>query len=161
MAHKTKAVGEYRNGQNENCAPKNMGPQLESVASQDMWVWVQIKPPGIGPQVLVHVSTYQGKPFVVHIFDNHSHLKIGARCIPGDRPGAALPQDEARANRVPTDTAEWCKAGSLSKGWSSHLPKANRPFDLLVFPFWSIFSEGPKRLTLYFQVFWASESWIL
>ena len=24
------------------------------------WVWVKIKPPGYGPQVLVHVSTYQG-----------------------------------------------------------------------------------------------------
>ena len=24
--------------------------------------------------------------------------------------------------------------------------KANRPFDLLAFPFWSIFSHGPKRL---------------
>ena len=35
-----------------------------------MWVWVKIKPPGIGPQVLVHVSTYQGKPFWVHIFDS-------------------------------------------------------------------------------------------
>ena len=33
------------------------------------WAWVRIKPPGIGPQVLVHVSTYQGKPFRVHIFD--------------------------------------------------------------------------------------------
>ena len=39
----------------------------------------------------------------------------------------------------------------------AHLPKANRPFDLLVFPFWSIFSKGPKRLTFYFQVLWASE----
>ena len=28
-----------------------------------MWVWVKIKPPGYGPQILVHVSTYQGKPF--------------------------------------------------------------------------------------------------
>ena len=29
----------------------------------------------------------------------------------------------------------------------SQLFKANRPFDLLAFPFWSIFSHGPKRLT--------------
>ena len=33
----------------------------------------------------------------------------------------------------------------------------SRPFDLLVFQFWSIFSKGPKRLTFYFLVFWASE----
>ena len=34
-----------------------------------------------------------------------------------------------------------------------------RPFDLLVFPFWSTFSRGLKRLTFYFQVLWASEFW--
>ena len=34
----------------------------------------------------------------------------------------------------------------------------SRPFDLLVFPFWSSFSHGPKRLTFYFWVLWASES---
>ena len=28
----------------------------------------------------------------------------------------------------------------------------------MVFPFWSIFSRGPKRLTFYLQVLWASES---
>ena len=32
-----------------------------------------------------------------------------------------------------------------------------RPFELLVFPFWSTFSRGLKRLTFYFQVLWASE----
>ena len=30
-----------------------------------IWVWVKIKPLGIGPQVLVHVSICQGKPFWV------------------------------------------------------------------------------------------------
>ena len=33
-----------------------------------IWVWVKIKPPGVGPQVLVHVSTYQGS-FWAPIFD--------------------------------------------------------------------------------------------
>ena len=33
----------------------------------------------------------------------------------------------------------------------------SRPFDLLVFPVWSIFSRGPKRLTFYSQVLWATE----
>ena len=32
-------------------------------------MWVKIKLPGYGPQVLVHVATYQGKPFWVPIFD--------------------------------------------------------------------------------------------
>ena len=32
------------------------------------WLWVKIKP-GYGPQILVHVSSYQGKPFWVPIFD--------------------------------------------------------------------------------------------
>ena len=32
-------------------------------------------------------------------------------------------------------------------------------FNLLVFQFWSIFSHGPKRLTFYFGVLWASEYW--
>ena len=45
------------------------------------------------------------------------------------------------------------------KGMASQYSLAQRrPFDLLVFPFLSIFSKGPKRLTLYFQVFWASEN---
>ena len=33
----------------------------------------------------------------------------------------------------------------------------SRPFDLLVFPFWSSFGHGPKRLTFCFQVLWATE----
>ena len=33
----------------------------------------------------------------------------------------------------------------------------SRPFNLLVFQFWSIFSHGPKRLTFYFWVLWANE----
>ena len=37
------------------------------------WLWVKIKPPGIGPQVLVLGSVWQGNPFGVHNFDNHGH----------------------------------------------------------------------------------------
>ena len=33
----------------------------------------------------------------------------------------------------------------------------SQPFDLLVSPFWSSFSRGPRRLTFYFWVLWASE----
>ena len=36
------------------------------------WVWVKINPPGIGPQVLVHVATYLGL-FWVPIFDPQPH----------------------------------------------------------------------------------------
>ena len=35
-----------------------------------------------------------------------------------------------------------------------------RPFDLAVFHVWSIFSHGPKRLTFWFQVLWAIESYL-
>ena len=33
----------------------------------------------------------------------------------------------------------------------------SRPFDLLVFQFWSICSHGPKRITFWFQALWATE----
>ena len=33
------------------------------------YVWVKIQPPGIGPQVGVLVSIYQGNPFWIDIFD--------------------------------------------------------------------------------------------
>ena len=49
---------------------------------------------------------------------------------------------------------------SLPLVWASHLPKANRPFKLLVSLSWAIFSTGPKRLTFYFQVLWASEAYM-
>ena len=42
---------------------------LSDVCLIVIWVWVTMKPPGIGPQVLVHVSIYQGHPFGVPIFD--------------------------------------------------------------------------------------------
>ena len=45
------------------------------------------------------------------------------------------------------------------EGAISQLSKANRPFNFMVFKFWSIFSKGPKRLTFYFWVLWATESW--
>ena len=35
----------------------------EHKASTEVWPWVKIQPPGIGPQVLVQSSTYQGNPF--------------------------------------------------------------------------------------------------
>ena len=42
-----------------------------------MWVWVKIKPPGIGPQVLVHVCIYQGVFFGVPIFDPQPCSLVG------------------------------------------------------------------------------------
>ena len=35
----------------------------------NIWVWVRMTPPGIGPLVLVMGFIYQGKPFWVPIFD--------------------------------------------------------------------------------------------
>ena len=43
-----------------------------------IWVWVKIQPPGIGPQVLVHVSIDQGKPFWGPIFDPQPSGQFGA-----------------------------------------------------------------------------------
>ena len=41
-----------------------------SGAWASIWVWVKMKPPGIGPQVLVNVSICQRKPFWgYHIFE--------------------------------------------------------------------------------------------
>ena len=42
---------------------------VANVEACSTWVWVKIKPLGIGPQVLVHDSIYQGNPFWVHSFD--------------------------------------------------------------------------------------------
>ena len=40
--------------------------------------------------------------------------------------------------------------------WTSSLGQS-RPFDILVVPFWSMFSKGAKRLAFYFWVLWATE----
>ena len=40
-----------------------------------MRVWVKIKPPGIGPQVLVVGSIYQGLRHFGYPFLTHSHVK--------------------------------------------------------------------------------------
>ena len=37
-----------------------------------IWVWVNIKPPGIGPQALVNVPIFQGKPFWGYLMDGVS-----------------------------------------------------------------------------------------
>ena len=47
---------------------------------QMIWVWVKIKPPGYGPQVLVHVSIYQGNLFFWYFFLTHSHFVSPPRC---------------------------------------------------------------------------------
>ena len=41
--------------------PKRSASAIDVVLRKfSIWVWVKIKPPGIGPQVLVHASIYQG-----------------------------------------------------------------------------------------------------
>ena len=50
------------------------------------------------------------------------------------------------------------KLQAVSHPLCSQLPKANRPFDLLVSPLWSIFvSAGPKRLAFDVRVLWATD----
>ena len=44
-----------------------------------IWVWVKIKAPGNGRQVVVYFSTYQGKPFWVHIFDPPPFISQGRK----------------------------------------------------------------------------------
>ena len=50
------------------------------------WVWVKTKPPGIGPQILVHASSYEGNPFWVSIFDPQPN---GKGCAGGACKGAS------------------------------------------------------------------------
>ena len=45
------------------CVPRGNSPRLIC------WVWVKMKPPGIGPLVFVHVSIYQRNPVWIPIFD--------------------------------------------------------------------------------------------
>ena len=74
--------------------------------------------------------------------------------------GCARPARQPR--RIPTESeaSHQARSGRKKRGATgvgfTQLPKADL-FDLLVSPFWSIFSKGPKRLTFYFQVFWATE----
>ena len=52
----------------------------------------------------------------------------------------------------------WLHIGVDEHPFASYFSLAqSRPFDLLVFPLWFIFSKGPKRLTFDLEVFWASE----
>ena len=48
-----------------------------------------------------------------------------------------------------------CVAARLPRFPCSVVP--SQLFNLLVSPFWPMFSKGPKRLTFYFRVFWATE----
>ena len=43
------------------------------------------------------------------------------------------------------------------KGLKNDSVAQSRPFNLSVCQFWSIFSKGPKRLTFYSWVLWATE----
>ena len=44
-----------------------------------IWLWLKIKPPGIGPQVLLLVSIYQGKPFWGFLFLTNGHMGVGQK----------------------------------------------------------------------------------
>ena len=72
----------------EPAVPRLYWPRRCKIAfsSLSLLTWEWVKPPGYGPQILVHVSIYQGKPF--SIFGSHSHLSLGStsfQCL-GDAP---------------------------------------------------------------------------
>ena len=50
------------------CPPALPWPRCLVKKNIAMWVWVKV-PPGIGPQVLVFGSLYQGNPFRIRVFD--------------------------------------------------------------------------------------------
>ena len=120
-------------------------------------------------QVLIHVSTYQGNPFWNSGFLSRSHIVFGRQPRGHPTPkaehrlGLRIQRGEdllSREERIDffiglRPTRHKAKKKGIQHG--TQLPKANRPFHLLVFPFWSSFSHGPKRLTFYFWVLWASE----
>ena len=58
-----------------------------------------------------------------------------------------------------TDLVQALSEKTTSVASKIHLPKVNRAFHLLVSLLWPIFCEGPRRLTFYVQVVWASEWW--
>ena len=57
----------------------------------------------------------------------------------------------------PLEQAFWAH---LSKGYVKGSVAQSRPFDLLVSPFWSIFSGGVQRLTLYFWVLASEKGYV-
>ena len=69
---------------------------------------VKVKPPGYGPQVLLHVSIYQGNPFYIPILDPHpsenrpssgkgaifvAGIASGCEACPSGHEVAAFPED--------------------------------------------------------------------
>ena len=83
---------------------------------------------------------------------------------PHKLPGGHVGIDHrASASRVRCTAGPGENSCVFSASWGRGKPQLTCPkrIDLLTFwffPFWSIFSKGPKRLTFYFQVFWASET---
>ena len=65
--HGPKAGKQAALGVSKGSTPGNQKhTNFSSFAFLGRGVWVKIEPPGYGPQVLVAVSTYQGKPFWGH-----------------------------------------------------------------------------------------------
>ena len=70
---------------------------------------------------------------------------------------------EALETTNPPGWAEMWAPHSLARAYLSSvmicnsLAQSESTFRPLVFPCWSIFSHGPKRLTLYFLILWATE----
>ena len=78
-------------------APKAWGDASPVEPPPFTWVWVKIKPTGNGPQVLVHVSICQGKPFWVPIFDPQPYVTY-----PGESFSMSLAQHAQRYQETKT-----------------------------------------------------------
>ena len=105
--------------------------------------------------------------FMAGAFLRGGHVSLERLPLLGHRaPGESAHGPAARRQRgeVPAnaalDHAEPARWAGSRRGreLAPYSLAQSRPFDLLVFQFWvPIFSKGPKRLTLYFLVFWAGE----
>ena len=130
-----------------------LGRPLGNCASERAWgkLVVQLPPMGI-----VHFPCWMDPGFSwFSSFTSDTQIcfpKATWMCITGAEVQAS-PWGGAR--HVPSELLEPRIREKL--GELLHSVAQSRPFDLLVFRFWSIFGHAPKRLTFYSQVLWATE----
>ena len=100
-----------------------------------IWVWLNKLNRRGKPQVLVHVSTYQGSVLEFRFFDPQPY---------GEFP--ISPASLACFWDISFGSPRWTWMRRTPWISRTQLPKANRPFNLLVFQFWDpIFSHGNPK----------------
>ena len=76
-----------------------------------IWAWLKIEQEGGKPQVLVHVSTYQGKPFwVPNLFLSHKHFGEGKIPSTSREEDAITPSGYEASPEVRTTSSVWVNA---------------------------------------------------